>query len=55
MSDRLFSPSSCVGSLPLQRLSVGIYPHHGNATALNRRELRKCCKMQMLQDEGREA
>jgi hypothetical protein len=24
MSDCLFSPSSCVGSLPLQRLSLGI-------------------------------
>jgi hypothetical protein len=24
MSDRLFSPSSCVGSLPLRRLSLGI-------------------------------
>jgi hypothetical protein len=50
MSDCLFSPSSCVGSLPLQRFSLGIYRITATPQRSIARELRKS-----LQDEGREA
>jgi len=34
-----FSPSPCVGSLPPQRLSLGICPHPDKAATPDRREL----------------
>jgi hypothetical protein len=50
MSDCLFSPSSCVGSLPPQRLSLGIY----RITATLQRSIAGNF-VKSLQDERREA